>query len=511
MLSALIIATLLYLLSCTVEDKGIQKIKQPPADDPGLLLAQQYCSACHAFPKAEILPTTYWGRLMPIMGFFLGAGKEKYQFADYFNPVAKDRLSKSGLFPEESIIDVEDWIAINKYYLNYSPREITVDDPPKFDMNLAQFSVEALPWKSAHEGISYLNFIADHYEIGYYTESESYFVKLDKAGEELEKMSIASPLADIHKSEAGELMLLMGKLDNIDVPTGKLLEKREGLQELITPLERPINFEVADFNQDGVDDYLVAEFGKFLGGVNIYTQGDSLRKINIYPQSGALQTVLKDVNNDGLPDFYVLVAQADESVYLFLNQGDFTFEQKRLFRLPAHYGTTDFELVDFDGDGDEDIVCSSGDSGDYGIILKPFHGVRIFENKGNYQYEEAWFFAQQGAYGTAAADYDNDGDIDFASIGYFAAHLDRDKELFIYFENVSTDENKWEFIPHGFRGEEGDCWIRISKADVDGDGDIDILLGANSKVLTPEKKGIKQEQWQNEGGMVTVLKNNLIQ
>ena len=507
------LSTILYLLSCTIDENKSQKIKRPDPNDRGLQLAQNYCSGCHAFPKAEILPTTYWGRLMPIMGFFLGAGKEKFKFADYMDPIAKERLSNSGLFPEESIIDIQDWIEINKYYLNFSPRELVVDDTPDFDMNLTQFTAEELPWKNSNEveGLSYIDFVNDQFEVGLYNENESNFIKLDNEGNEIEKTSLPSPLADVKKSEKGELILLMGKLNNIDVPTGRLILKQDSLEELIAPLERPINFEIADFNNDGQDEILVAEFGKFLGGINLYSVTDSLEKINIHPHSGALKIILKDVNNDGLQDFYVLVAQADESVYLFTNQGDLKFEAKRVIRLPAHYGTTHFDLVDFDGDGDDDIICSSGDSGDYGIILKPFHGVRIFENQGNHQYKQAWFFPQQGAYGTVSADYDDDGDVDFASIGYFATYLNRDREVFIYFENISTQEDKWQFIPHGFRGKKDDCWILINQADVDNDGDIDIILGANSKVLHPEKKAEKLDQWQKHGGILTVLKNKLVE
>lgn len=506
----LVLIIVACLLSCN-NSKTNRGLKSAPATDKGLQLAIKYCSSCHVFPKAEILPTTYWGKVLPIMGFFLGAGKEKFMFADYLNPVAKERLSKSGLFPEAPIIRVEDWIEINKYYLRYSPKQLKVDDTPEFDMNLGQFSVEALPWKSSHEGLSYLNFLDNHFEIGFYTEDASYFIALDKNGSEVEKTKIASPLSDIHKSKKGKLMLLMGKLNNIDEPTGELVLKNDSLQELIFPLERPIDFEVDDFNNDGVEDLLVAEFGKFLGGINIYSFGDTLRKINLHSSSGAVKIIQKDVNNDGLKDFYALVTQADESVYLFLNSGGFTFEKKRLLRLPAHYGTTNFELVDFDGDGDDDIICASGDSGDYGIILKPFHGVRIFENIDEKTYKQIWFFPQQGAYGTASADYDNDGDIDIASIGYFASYLNRDQELFIYFENKSTEDKKWQFEPHGVRGKKDDCWILITNGDIDNDGDLDIILGANSKVLDPKRKTSKLREWQDEGGMVTILKNNLVE
>lgn len=504
----LIIMTL--LTACNSADTNVERSKDSSdLQLEGMQLARQYCSSCHAFPEAEILPRDHWGKVLPIMGFFLGAGKEKFMFADYLNPVAKERLMNSGLFPESPVLSTEEWIAINKYYLYNSPLELEVKKTPRFDMRLQQFKAEALPWKSTHEGLSYLNFDHGRYELGFYSEKESYYVKLDSNGKELKRTKIASPLVDVHKKSDGELLLLMGKLNNIDEPSGTIAIQTDSLQTLIHPLERPINFEVEDFDNDGTDDILAAEFGKFLGGINIYTQKDSLRKINIHTGSGAVKTLVKDVNNDGLQDFYVLVAQADESVYLFVNKGNFSFDKKRLLRLPAHYGTTHFEVLDFDGDGDDDLVCSSGDSGDYGIVLKPFHGVRLFENLGDGQYEQVWFHAQQGAYGTASADYDNDGDVDIASIGYFAAYFNRDKERFIYFENQSNEKEKWRFEPRGFRGEPNDCWILIKKADVDKDGDLDIILGANSKVLNPERKASKLVQWQERGGMVTILKNNL--
>ena len=509
----ILLIVLVLLTACNASNEKVEENKEKEPFDlnlEGAQLAQQYCSGCHAFPKAEILPRNYWGKVLPIMGFFLGAGKEKFKFADYLNPVAKERLSKSGLFPESPVLSTEEWIAINKYYLYNSPLELSVKKTPRFDMKLKQFTAESLPWKSAHEGLSYLHFNNDRYELGFYSERESYYVKLDASGKELQKTKIASPLADVSKKNDGELLLLMGELNNIDEPSGSIVLQTDSLQQLIAPLERPINFEVEDFDQDGVDDILAAEFGKFLGGINIYTQKDTIRKLNIHSGSGAVKTMIKDVNKDGLTDFYVLVAQADESVYLFLNKGNLKFEKKRLLRLPAHYGTTHFEILDFDGDGDDDVLCSSGDSGDYGIVLKPFHGVRLFENLGDNQYEQVWFHAQQGAYGTASADYDQDGDIDIASIGYFATYLNRDRERFIYFENQGNEKEKWRFEPHGFKGKANDCWILITNADVDQDGDLDIILGANSKVLNPERKTLKLRQWQEQGGMVTVLKNNLV-
>jgi len=509
-IGALLIIIVIVVNCNSTSDKSSRKIPSGINVSEGKKLAEQYCSTCHPFPKAEILPTHYWGRVLPIMGFFLGAGKQKFKFADYSNPVAKMRLTASGLFPDSQLIATKDWIAINNYYLYMSPKKLIETDNLNIEMDLGQFTVEQIPWKSGHEGLTYLNFVNGNYELGYNTSNDSYYLKLDSNGNEIEKTKTDHPLVDVIKRDNSEYLLLMGQMNNIDEPTGKLLLKNNGLKELLDPLERPISFEIEDFNNDGEENILIAEFGKFLGGINIYNLRDPESKLNIYSSPGAVKTIVKDVNNDGLKDFYVLMAQADESVYLFMNQGDFKFNIKSLITMPSYYGTTNFELLDMDGDGDDDIICSSGDSGDFGIVFKPFHGVRLFENQGNNQYEQVWFHPQQGAYGTASADYDNDGDIDIASIGYFASYLNRNKELFIYFENKGNEIVNWKFKPHSFRGDKNDCWIVINNADVDNDGDIDILLGANSKVLNPERKAEKLNEWQQDGGMVTVLRNNLI-
>ena len=494
-----------FLLSEESQNKRSSKLEMD-----GKKLALTYCSSCHAAPKAEILPRSYWEKVLPIMGFFLGAGKDEYIFVDYLDPKARTRLSASGLFPKTPMITKEQWQAIRSFYLQNSPEQLSARETSDFGTILPQFQIKALPWKSHTEGLSYLHAEQGQFELGYYTETESYYVRLDSRGKELVRTSIASPLADIKRRQEGDLLLLMGELKNLDIPTGKLLQRSDSLLQLMTYLERPINVEVEDFDQDGTEDILVAEFGKFLGGLNLYSRFGQGQTVRLHPGSGSVQTIVKDVNKDGLKDVYVLVAQEDESVYLFTNQGNLNFEKKRLLRLPAHYGTTHFELLDMDGDGDDDIICSSGDSGDYGIILKPFHGVRIFENQGEDQFKLIWFFPQQGAYGTASADYDQDGDIDIASIGYFASALDRDKERFIYFENISNQDKKWQFKPHTFPGNPNDCWMLIHKADVDMDGDLDILLGANAKVLSAENRKAKAKEWQEQGGMVTVLKNQLL-
>ena len=107
---------------------------------------------------------------------------------------------------------------------------------------------------------------------------------------------------------------------------------------------------------------------------------------------GAIKAYVRDYNKDGLPDIYVLFAQADESIFLYTNKGNGNFEEKRLLRFPPCYGSTYFELADFNKDGFDDIVYSCGDNADFSRVLKPYHGVYIYTNDGRNNYTQQYFF-----------------------------------------------------------------------------------------------------------------------
>lgn len=473
-------------------------------------MAEMHCARCHQFPKAEILPKRYWKEVLPIMGLHYGKIKEGKFFSDFGNKVAKERLLSSGLFPQTDIITDEDWEAIMAYYNDNAPENLPRELKPVFNYNMSQFSKEALPWKSLGDGLTYMNFNDGNYEIGFNSENISQYIKIDKNAKAFEKSELPFPLVDVVKNGNAELLLILGRMINIDAPTGQVLVKNKGVFKFIDNLERPIDLVLEDFDNDGSIDILIAEFGKYLGGINIYKQvADSIKKTTIHPKPGATKFVVKDVNNDGLKDFYALVAQEDESIYLFINEGQLKFSKKRLLQLPPYYGTSYFELLDFDNDGDDDIICSSGDSEDFTSSIKPFHGVRLFENDGKNNYNQVWFHKQEGAYGTVSADFDNDGDIDIASIGYYASTKNKDQESFLYFENVSSSDEKWKFKPFAFKGLTNECYMLIKARDIDNDGDLDILLGSNSGIFLDKKKALKTKEWQTKGGAITILRNNL--
>jgi hypothetical protein len=499
------------LLACKSPNKEpLETIDFKKSQLSGEQLAKNHCARCHPFPEPQTLPKSYWEDVLPIMGHFFGKRVKGKVISDENNPNSKKRLIEAGIFPQTEILSDDEWNAINQYYLQQAPDFAPLVEIPTTKPPVSQFKVEPIQLKEKGDGLTYIHFDNNKFSLGFNQEKQSYHLKTAIKGNTISKIETPSPLVDIVTNAGMDFLLTMGNMMNIDNPTGSILFKTDALRQLIGTLERPADFKIDDFNNDGVSDILVAEFGKYLGGINLYTKKNGIQKTNIHNKPGATKFVVKDVNNDGLKDFYCLVAQEDESVYLFINTGGFKFKSQRLFQLPPYYGTTHFDVLDFDNDGDDDIICSSGDLGDFSMGANNYHGVRIFENLGNSTYKQAWFYNQQGAYGTVCVDFDKDGDIDIASIGYEHHSLYKNQEGFVYFENQSDKNNKWKFKPHTIPNYQDGCFLLIKAEDIDYDGDTDILLGSNAYFLNDTDRKTTTENWANEGGMLTILRNNLI-
>jgi hypothetical protein len=94
-----------------------------------------------------------------------------------------------------------------------------------------------------------------------------------------------------------------------------------------------------------------------------------------------MQVEERDYDGDGRLDFVALISQEHESLVLFRNDGNGRFESEVLDRAPhPACGTSGFQLVDLDRDGDLDILATNGDMMDEISLAKPYHGVRWLEN-----------------------------------------------------------------------------------------------------------------------------------
>ena len=198
------------------------------------------------------------------------------------------------------------------------------------------------------------------------------------------------------------------------------------------------------------------------------------RKKILSQLAGAVKVIVEDYNKDGLPDIIVLFAQDNEGIYLFTNTGNGDFKKTTLLRFPPVYGSTYFEMQDVNGDGAKDIIYTCGDNYDYSRVLKNYHGIYIFINHPGKGFKQEYFFPMNGCYKAIGRDFDKDGDIDIAAISFFPDLKSQPQESFVLLNNIGD----LKFSPSGIRQNNRGNWITMDAADVDGDGDEDIVIGS---------------------------------
>ncbi len=260
---------------------------------------------------------------------------------------------------------------------------------------------------------------------------------------------------------------------------------RLAVEELMKGAGRIADARPADFNGDGKLDLVVAEFGwQKTGGVWLLLQGSSLKngglqfsRKKVLDLHGPSHVPVGDFDGDGKPDFVALVSQEHERLILFRNQGEGEFEQKVIWQAPdPAFGLSGVEAVDFDKDGDLDLLFTSGDTFD-SPYLKPSHGIHWLENQGGegFAYHRVAYLL--AAYSAKAGDLDGDGDLDLAASCWAPRELPSGIDpatMPAIVCALQTAPGKFEMsVLH--RG--APIYVALALGDVDADGDLDLAAG----------------------------------
>ena len=221
-------------------------------------------------------------------------------------------------------------------------------------------------------------------------------------------------------------------------------------------------------------------------------------------KSAGLGVVAADFNNDSLLDYYVANDGVDN--HLWLNQGDGKFEEMALLSGVAvnmsgePEASMGVDAADYDNDGDVDLFMTH--------LNKQTNTLYVNNGKG-------WFsdltmvkklgsssFTSTG-FGTVWFDFNNDGLLDLFSANGSVAKIKSEIRLKEPYPFKQTNQI-WENIGNGSYAEiskqQGNDFLRkdVSRgaalADIDNDGDLDIVVTNNNsipQILINKSTGVK--------------------
>ena len=473
---------------------------------PGMALSKQYCQGCHQYPEPGLLDKKTWqAYVLPRMGYMLGIYEHDTVRASLFEAgTGGQRVKNANIFPEKPLIKADHWQKIVDYYLSQAPAALgtTTQNFQAAD----QFEIVVPNYRLSPPSTTLVHF-ADNGEFYIGDANSGSLMHFNSALNLIKAGKVPEGAVHVHETSQALWITVMGSFSPTDAPSGMLLRfpKEKGRPAVvIDSLQRPVHSSFADLDQDGRQDVVISEFGKWTGGLSWWRQnanGTYTRKrLSIKP--GAIRTCINDVNNDGLPDIVALFGQGDEGIFIYYNQGNGQFKTHKAIEFPSSYGSTYFGLFDFNNDGQQDIIYTAGDNGDYPPLMKPYHGVRIYENKGDGGFEEQVFLPLNGAYKAIPQDFDGDGDLDIAAISFFPDFQNRPGEGFVFFENTGN----MDFQPHTYPNISNlGRWLIMDSSDWDQDGDTDLILGALTFEVVPKMNYVSR--WVENGIPFIIMKN----
>ena len=476
-----------------------------------IVLYEDYCASCHIAPSIQSLPKHLWANeVLPEMGTRMGVRDSSFNPYKGLSYDEYEAVLKTGLYTLAPIIKKKEWNLLKEYIIQQAPDSLIMPNIKITNKSLNGFVPRPISFDAITNALyTYLNVDKSNGKIKLGDMKGSLmtydFIKdsLVLNGNYSRAITAYSNINNV------EYVTAVGVLNPSELASGKIfMVNKDKVTAIPEILHRPVHTVVQDLNSDGIDEIVVSEFGYLTGSLSLLKQKDSVtfdRQVLIN-LPGVIRVVIKDMNGDDKKDVVALVSQGDESVTILYQENDLNFRAEKAIRFSPIYGSSWFELIDFDNDGDDDIITVHGDNADKTYTPKPYHGMRLHINDGNNHFEEKYFYPMNGATRVVSRDFDQDGDFDFGLLSTFPNYENTEESSFIYLEN----KNSASFIFEDFTFKESNFarWLLMDAGDVDGDGDEDIILSSFSYVFTP----VPDEHinfWNDKSTDLMILENKL--
>jgi hypothetical protein len=235
-----------------------------------------------------------------------------------------------------------------------------------------------------------------------------------------------------------------------------------------------------DIDADGDLDLFI---GKYSGYIDYYTNVGNASNANFYPQAINWDTIACFPNNSrSNPDFWDLDNDGDNDLLIgagyvryYRNEG--TANQPNFMGFSDTLGDinnnwvfgTHVALADIDADCDADLVC-----GEYQGYLRLYRNIGTPDSFAFYLEQDHWLGISVGGYNGSAdptlVDIDHDGDLDLF-VG------DRYGKIWFYRNEGTAQQYNFVYVTNNYNNISVGNFASPEFADVDGDGDYDLLVG----------------------------------
>ncbi|MES2378031.1 MAG: VCBS repeat-containing protein [Bacteroidota bacterium] len=488
----LLCATLVECNSSTTTTSSSATSGQHSAADisKGQALAANYCQRCHQLPNPALLDKTTWhNSVLPVMGLYLGV---KYHISD---SLLTSQTGNMDYLPKKAGIDSVEWRQIVAYYTSKAPEHLPVPNRSEPIKELPIFKVLSTPaeWISTKSLASYVKIdesVTPH-RLLVGDGARNRLIVLNDNAKTVNSSQLDGAIVDmVFKNNNITATAIGDDLWSTNAKKGTVKEisidktGKVAIQDrlILDRLGRPLSTDIVDLNMDGRPDYLVTQFGKMTGRLSWFEeQGNNHTEHILRDKPGCIRTIIDNNNPNKIPNIWALFAQGDEGIFQYTNDGKGNFKEKRVLSFPPSYGSSYFDVIDFNGDGFKDIIYTCGDNGDFSQTPKPYHGIHIYLNDGKGNFVSKFFYPINGCYKAIAKDFDGDGDLDIATISAFPANRSP-WEAFVYLENKGGFNFRAYTLPPGTPFTKA---LTMDAGDIDGDGKIDLLLGAGFVAADP--------------------------
>lgn len=476
------------ILLVAVSLQGCQKLKDNAGSKSKATQSEvvHFCGDCHAYPEPETFPKFKWH-------------EEVVQGYEFYKKSGRTDLT---------VPDVE---AVVAYYESLAPEALKIPladgserSSPVIFVEESLNRVDArLPAISHISSAINISKVKPSLVVTDMREGQVSLLSFEKDGLALE--TIAEPPFPAHAtrcdldSDGAEDWLIadLGSFEPSDHNQGQLIWLKfdesgylKNSTTILSKVGRVADASIADLDGDGDQDIVVAIFGwretgklVWLEQVKSDANQIEFEEHLLDDRHGCSHICMVDIDRDGDDDIVALFSQEHEAIDVFLNDENTHFRKTNIYKSDdPSYGSSSISLTDFDSDGDVDVLYTNGDSFDSHMI-KPYHSVQILEQFQPLSFKHFSITELPGAYCVKPADIDGDGDIDLVA-STMTLNFDHPFHSLIWMEQT-TDK---KFLRHNLETSLSQH-ASLALDDFDMDGDIDIAVGHF------EPRPVQQANW----------------